>query len=94
MEGQGVDAGGVLDLGYTIFTRDAEFHGSYSGTLTATGGTLTGTQVWTRATSGESVTRTCTAPFWKLDRGNSNVAKPLPAQLIGCNQEVARWSLR
>jgi hypothetical protein len=62
-----LDAGGVFHLGYTISTRDAEFHGNYSGTLTATGGTLTGTQVWTQATGGESVTRTCTGIVFEVE---------------------------
>jgi hypothetical protein len=55
-----VDAGGTLNLAYTVYTRDAEFHGHYTGTLNATGGTLTGTQVWTRVPAGGDVTRICT----------------------------------
>jgi hypothetical protein len=59
MAGGTVDAAGVLHLGHTVYTSDAEFRGNYTATLSATGGTLAGTQVWTR-TSGGEVTRTCT----------------------------------
>ena len=41
-----MDSVGALQLGNGLFTRDAEFHGNYAGTLSATDGTLTGTQVW------------------------------------------------
>jgi hypothetical protein len=54
-----VDAAGVLHLGHTAFTRDAEFRGNYTATLSGTGGTLTGTHVWARASGGD-VTRTYT----------------------------------
>jgi hypothetical protein len=49
-----------------LFTPDAEFRGNYSGTLNATGGTLTGTQVWTRASGGGGVTRACTGALLEI----------------------------
>ena len=60
-----VDADGVLHLAHTVSTRDATFHGDYTGTLNATGGTLTGTQVWTRAAGG-GATRTCKGNVLKV----------------------------
>jgi len=55
-----VDANGRLHLtsrwNYLGNTSNAE----YSGTLTSTGGTLTGTQTWTGPGGGEPIRRTCT----------------------------------
>jgi hypothetical protein len=62
-----VNADGALHLGTTVFTRDATIHVDYTGTLDATGGTLTGTQVWTGATAG--ATRTCNGTFVKVRLG-------------------------
>jgi hypothetical protein len=60
-----VDAAGVLHLGHTVFTFDAEFRGNYTVTFSATGGTLTGTQVWTRESGGDG-TRTCTGAVFEI----------------------------
>jgi hypothetical protein len=60
-----VDADGVLHLAYSVFTRDADFHGDYTGTLHAAGGTLIGTQVWTRGNAGGGVTRTCAGTIFE-----------------------------
>jgi hypothetical protein len=55
-----IDANGQLHLTsqwtYLGDTSDAE----YSGMLTPTGGTLSGTQIWTRPGDGQPVRRTCT----------------------------------
>ncbi|HET9687749.1 MAG TPA: hypothetical protein VFP79_11295 [Pseudolabrys sp.] len=55
-----VDASGRLHLtsrwSYLGNTSNAE----YSGTVTSTGGTLTGTQTWTGPGGGQPVRRTCT----------------------------------
>jgi hypothetical protein len=59
-----VDANGVVHLAHTAFTRDASFHGDYTGVLSATGATLTGTQVWTR-TGGGGATRTCKGSVYR-----------------------------
>jgi hypothetical protein len=42
-----------------------EFRGNYTGTLNATGGTLTGAQVWTRA-SGGGFARACTGALFEI----------------------------
>jgi hypothetical protein len=62
-----VNADGAFHLGTTVFTRDATFQVNYIGTLDATGGTLTGTQVWAGATGG--ATRTCNGTFVKVRLG-------------------------
>jgi len=41
-------------------------HANYTVNLGAAGSTLTGTQVWTRATGGKSVTRTCTGTVFEV----------------------------
>jgi hypothetical protein len=41
------------------------FHAEYSGTLTESGGTFTGTQIW-RGPRGQNGSRTCTAAFVQL----------------------------
>jgi hypothetical protein len=62
-----VNANGVFHLGVTVFARDASSHVDYTGTFNTTGGTLTGTQVWTRATAGDGgATRTCNGTFVKV----------------------------
>jgi hypothetical protein len=55
-----VNSDGTLHFGVTVFMHGPQLHATYTVTLSAAGGTLTGTQVWTRETGGESVTRTCT----------------------------------
>src|SRR5262249_54702051 len=42
-----VDSAGVLYFGYTVDVRKAVLRATYTVTLSAAGGTLTGTQVWT-----------------------------------------------
>ena len=56
-----IDQDGRLQLTsqWTYLGNTAE--GEYSGTLTPTGGTLTGTQTWTGPAGGPPVVRTCTA---------------------------------
>lgn len=61
-----VDSAGVLHFGLTLFTHDAQLRANYTLTLSAAAGTLTGTQVWTRATGGDSVTRTCTGSVFEV----------------------------
>jgi hypothetical protein len=56
----------MFHLGCAVYTRDAELHANYTGTLSAAGGTLTGTQVWTRSTGGGGVTRTCTGTVFEV----------------------------
>ena len=62
-----VDSAGVLHFAGTLWTRHEQLRANYTLTLNATGGTLTGTQVWTRATGGESVTRTCTGIVFEVE---------------------------
>ena len=47
-----VDTAYVLHLGHTVFSLTPNFAVTNTGTLKATGGTLTGTRVWTRASGG------------------------------------------
>jgi hypothetical protein len=48
--------------------RDIELlRANYTVILGAAGDTLTGTQVWTRATGGDSVTRTCKATVFEVE---------------------------
>jgi hypothetical protein len=62
-----VDSAGVLHFAGTVWTHRELLRANYTLTLSATGGTLTGTQVWTRDTGGESVTRTCTGIVSELE---------------------------
>lgn len=52
------------------------FHAEYSGTLTASGGTFAGTQIW-RGPRGQNGSRTCTAAFVQL----AATDQPSPQQL-------------
>jgi hypothetical protein len=63
-----VSGQGALHLGLTVFMHDVSARVDYTGMLDATGGTLTGTQVWTRAAAGDgaTTTRTCTATFARV----------------------------
>lgn len=62
-----VNANGAFHLGVTVFARDASSHVDYTGTLNTTGGTLTGTQIWTPATASDGgATRTCNGTFVKV----------------------------
>jgi hypothetical protein len=60
-----LDGDGVLRLAHVVFTHDASFQGEYTGMINATGGTLTGTQVWTRSAGGV-VTRTCKGNVYEV----------------------------
>jgi hypothetical protein len=62
-----VDPDGGFHAGVTTYMRDDTLQASYSGTFTATGGTLTGTEVWTRV-SAEEVTRTCKGEFVRVEQ--------------------------
>jgi hypothetical protein len=55
-----VDASGKVHVTSTWEFRGIAVHGDYSGTLTPSGGTLTGTQSW-HAPNGEAHSRTCQA---------------------------------
>lgn len=61
-----VDSAGTLHFGLTLFTHGAQLHADYTLTLSAAGGALTGTQVWTRATGGDSLTRACTGTVFEV----------------------------
>ena len=65
--GGSVDLAGVLHFGYTISSPKGELRANYTVTLSAVGGTLTGTQVLTRATGGDSVTRTCKGTVFEVE---------------------------
>jgi hypothetical protein len=55
-----VNSDGTLRLTSSWAAAGASFKGTYSGTLNATGGTMTGTESWTRSpANGGSVSRTC-----------------------------------
>ena len=53
-----IDAGGKVHITSTWDIRGIVAHGDYSGTLTSSGGTLTGTQSW-RMPEGDVRSRTC-----------------------------------
>ncbi len=54
-----IDAGGKLHLASTWTYLGNTAAGDYSGTLTPTGGTLSGTQTWTGPGGGPPVVRAC-----------------------------------
>jgi hypothetical protein len=62
-----VDANGVFRLGGTFFDLDATFEAKYTGALNASGGTLSGTQNWTRAGGGDGVVRACKGTVLVVD---------------------------
>jgi hypothetical protein len=62
-----VDPDGVFRLGYILYTGEYLLRADYSGMLSDTGGTLTGTQVFTREIPGDSGTRTCKGTFLKVE---------------------------
>ena len=55
-----IDAGGTAHLTSTWDIRGITVHGDYTGSLTPSGGTLTGTQSW-RGPNGKAHNRTCHA---------------------------------
>jgi hypothetical protein len=55
-----VNSDGTLHLTSSWAAAVASFKGTYNGTLNATGGTITGTQAWTRSpANGGNVSRAC-----------------------------------
>jgi hypothetical protein len=55
-----VNSDGTLHLSSSWAAGGGSFNGTYSGTLNATGGTLTGTEAWVRSPEfGGNATRTC-----------------------------------
>jgi hypothetical protein len=63
-----VDAHGAFRLAGTLDTGNATFHSTYTGRFSGAGGTMTGTQVWRRASGGDSVSRTCNGTFVKVEQ--------------------------
>ena len=57
---------GAFHLADTVNAGDATFHSAYTGRFSATGGTMTGTQAWTRV-GGSSASRTCNGTFVKVE---------------------------
>jgi len=53
-----VDANGKVHVTSSWEYRGITVHGDYSGSLTPSGGTMTGTQSW-RSPDGEALSRTC-----------------------------------
>src|SRR5262245_4830239 len=62
-----VEADGAFRLADTVDTADATFHSAYTGTLSPTGGAMTGTHAWTRVPGGNSVSRSCKGTFVKVE---------------------------
>jgi hypothetical protein len=61
-----LNADGALNLASTWSTDGVSFKAAYNGTLTAMGGTLTGTEIWVRpAANGGTVSRTCYGAYVK-----------------------------
>lgn len=61
-----VSADGTLRLTSTWTTAGASFKGTYNGTLSATGGTLSGTEAWTMSpANGGNVSRMCYGAYVK-----------------------------
>jgi hypothetical protein len=56
-----IDSGGTLHLTSEWYNLGNTAQGAYSGTLTPSGGTLTGTQTWTGPDGSAPLTRNCTA---------------------------------
>lgn len=66
--------GGKMHITSEWFVRGFAFQGAYDGTLTSSGGTLTGTQSW-HGPDGESGSRTCTAAIVAAPRPQRPVAQ-------------------
>jgi hypothetical protein len=62
-----IDPDGAFRFGVSTYTEKFSFRGEYSGTLNDTGGTLAGTQVLSRQTTGDGRTRTCKGTFLKVE---------------------------
>ena len=75
------DADSKIHLTSTWYNGGIIFHADYSGTLTPTGGTLTGTQTW-HSPRGLNGSRTCTAALVQLPVVNQSPPRQsLPNQL-------------
>jgi hypothetical protein len=61
-----IAADGTYRISGVVYAREATFRGDYTGTIDGTGGTMTGTQVWTFATNGDTVTRDCRGTVVKV----------------------------
>ena len=75
-----IDGDGKIHLTSTWFNGRALFHAEYTGTLTPSGGTLTGTQTWRGIVNGS---RTCTAALVQLaaaDQMPPQQSPPDPSQ--------------
>jgi hypothetical protein len=69
-----VNADGTLHLTSSWAAAGADFKGTYSGTLSASGGTITGTETWTMSpANGGNVSRACYGAYVKgpTPRGQS-----------------------
>lgn len=74
------DPNGAVHLTSTWYNGGIAFRADYSGTLTPTGGTLTGIQMWHSA-RGLNGSRTCTAALVELAPGDRSPPQPaLPSQ--------------
>lgn len=61
-----LNADGALHLTSNWTAAGAGFKGTYSGTLSASGGTISGTQVWRRSSGNDgNISRTCYGAFVK-----------------------------
>jgi hypothetical protein len=69
-----VDADGKLHLASDWTFRGITYRGDYNGTLTASGGTLSGTQSWSAPQVNGS--RTCTAAVVPAPKGQHAAAQP------------------
>jgi len=62
-----VGADGAFRLADTVDIGDATFNSVYTGTLSRTGGAMTGTHTWTQGPGGNSVSRACKGTFVKVE---------------------------
>ena len=82
-----VDADGKMHLTSTWYNGRAIFHADYSGTLTPSGGTFTGTQTWHGIVDGS---RTCTAALVQLGATNQSPPQQSPAEQSQPDQSPSR----
>jgi hypothetical protein len=69
-----IDPDGKLRLKSNWVNRDVNFEADYSGTLTPTGGTFSGTQTW-HTPGGTSGSRTCTAAVVQTASPSQSLSK-------------------
>jgi hypothetical protein len=69
-----IDPDGKLHLRSNWVNRDVNFEADYSGTLTPTGGTFSGTQTWHSA-NGITGSRTCTAAVVQTATATQSLSK-------------------